>query len=77
MNLPRSLGDYDDLADLRTKLLARITGQRTAEAEDKLENASIEALVEKATIAYPPVAVDETVHELLSEVESARRPDRL
>ena len=66
----KSLGDYEDLADLRTKVLARIEEQRKAEAEDTLSNAAVEALIEHAAvISYPPVIVDETVEEIMHDLE--------
>ncbi len=60
----KSLGEYEDLADLRARLLDGLTKQRTTEAENKLHDAAIDALVEKATIAYPPQAVDAQVEGL-------------
>jgi len=66
----RTLGDYQDLADLRARLLASLTQQRTAEAEERLTNAAIQAMVEKATIAYPPLAIKEMTDELVSDLES-------
>jgi len=65
----RSLGDYEDMADLRTKLLSQLTEQRTKEAENKLHNEAIEALIEHATLAYPPKAVDNVVQEMLSDTK--------
>jgi len=65
----RSLSDYENLADLRAKTLTKITAERTAEAEARLTDAAIAALVEKATISYPPVAVDEVIQEIINDLE--------
>jgi trigger factor len=65
----RSLDGYESLADLRAKLIAQLTEQRTREAEDKLDNAAIEALIERATVAYPPQALDDTVDEIVHDLE--------
>jgi trigger factor len=66
----KTLGDYTDLADYRAKKLAELTEERTKEATEKLNEAAVEALVERATIAYPPAAVDDTVHQMMSDLES-------
>ncbi len=64
----RSLGDYADLADYRAKKLAEITTQRQQEAEAKLANEAVQALVSGATLTYPPVAVKETLDQMVEEV---------
>ncbi len=66
----RSLGDFQDMADLRAKMLARLTQLRTAEAEERLNNEAIKALLEKATITYPPPAVDRVLDEMIEDVKS-------
>jgi len=66
----KTLGDYTDLADYRARKLAELTGERTKEATEKLNEAAVDALVERATIAYPPAAVDDTVHQMMSDLES-------
>ena len=66
----RSLGDYADLAALRSETRAEITRQRTADAEDEFNGKAVEALVEGATFAYPAAAVDDTIHEMLGELEA-------
>jgi trigger factor len=66
----RSLGDYADLAALRAETREEMTRQRTAEAEEEFNAKAVEALVEGATFAYPAAAVDDTIHEMLSELEA-------
>jgi trigger factor len=66
----RLLGDYQDLADLRAKLLAWLTVQRIAKADAELDNAAFQALLEQATVAYPPGLLEEMIDEI---VEDARR----
>jgi trigger factor len=65
----RSLGEYADVADLRAKTLEDLTRQRTAEAEDEFGAKAVEALVEQASFAYPPAAVDDVINEMMSELE--------
>ncbi|MCX7707641.1 MAG: trigger factor [Anaerolineae bacterium] len=65
----RSLGDYADLADYRAKKLDEIRRMSEAGAQRKLTEAAIEALIARATLAYPPAAVDDVVQEMESELK--------
>lgn len=69
----KSLGDYADLADYRAKKLAELRAQREAEAENKLDDSAVDALIAQAKLAYPPVAVEDTVHEMLHDLEHRMR----
>ena len=66
----KTLGAYTDLADYRAKKLAELTEERTKEATARLNEAAVDALVEGAAIAYPPAAVDDTVHGMMSDLET-------
>jgi trigger factor len=65
----RSLGDYADLAALRSETRAEITRQRTADAEEEFNNKAVEALVQGASFAYPAAAVEDMITEMLGELE--------
>lgn len=65
----KTLGDFADLADYRTKKLDELKKQRETEAENTLNDKAIEALIERAQISYPPAAVDDTVHEMMHDME--------
>ncbi len=65
----QSLGEYSDLADYRAKKLDELRKQRETEAINKLNDDAVEALIEKAKLAFPPIAVHETVHEMLHDME--------
>lgn len=65
----RSLGDYADLSDYRARKLEEIRRERAAEAEKKLTEAALEALIARATLAYPPAAVDDVVKEMENELK--------
>lgn len=69
-DLARSLGDFADLADFRAQMLARLGQERAARAEADYGDKLVEALVEKATFQYPPVAVEDMLDEVLSEAET-------
>jgi len=65
----RSLGDFTDVADMRAKLLERMTAQRQQEAEDLLTSEALNALVGISTIIYPPNLVKAETHAMLHEIE--------
>lgn len=65
----QQLGDYSDVADFRAKKLAELTAARTAEAEAKLTDQAVDALIERATLAYPPAAVEDIVDDMVHEME--------
>ncbi|MGE5602802.1 MAG: trigger factor [Nitrososphaerales archaeon] len=65
----KTLGDYAGVADYRAKKLAEIKKQRETEAENTLNDKAVEALIERAQLAYPPAAVDDTVHDMMHEME--------
>jgi len=65
----QSLGEYSDLADYRSKKLEELRKQRETESTNQLNDDAIEALIGKAKLAYPPIAVHETAHEMLHDME--------
>jgi trigger factor len=67
-DLVRSLGDYADLADYRVKKRTELTEQRKITAENKLSDDAIQALIDRATLSYPPLALEETLDEMMNEV---------
>ena len=66
----KTLGDYAGLADYRARKLAEITEQQAKEAESRLNELGVEALVAGAKLAYPPIAVDDTVHSMMRDLEA-------
>ncbi len=65
----QGLGDYSDVADYRARKLAELTAARTAEAEAKLTDQAVDALIERATLAYPPSAVVDMVDDMVRDME--------
>ena len=63
-----SLGDFASLDDLRAKTRERLLQQRTAEAQNKLDEAALEAVIAKAHMSYPPAAVEDTLNDMVDEV---------
>lgn len=64
----KGLGEYTDLADYRAKKLAELQKQRATDAENTLNDQAITALIERATLAYPPAAVDDVVHDMINDM---------
>ncbi|MCU0507625.1 MAG: trigger factor [Anaerolineae bacterium] len=69
----QSLGEYATLAEYREKKLAEIKQQRETEAQNKLTDDAVEALIGRATLAYPPSAVHDTIHDMLHDMEQRMR----
>jgi trigger factor len=69
----QSLGEYATLAEYREKKLAELKEQREAEAQSKLTDDAVEALIERATLAYPPSAVHDTIHDMMHDMEHRMR----
>ncbi|MEJ5197734.1 MAG: trigger factor [Anaerolineae bacterium] len=69
----KSLGDFESVDDMRAKLLERLKAQREQEARNRFTDQAVQALVDGAKISYPPSAVDETVDEIIHELEDQVR----
>lgn len=69
----QTLGEYATLAEYREKKLAEIKEQRETDAQNELTDSAVEALIERATLAYPPSAVHETIHDMLHDMEQRMR----
>ncbi len=65
----KTLGDYENVADMRAKLLERLTENRKSEAEESLNSQAVQALIDGATIAYPPGAVDSELDSMMHDIE--------
>jgi len=65
----KSLGSYENVADMRAKLLARLIERAQAEATEKLNDEAVQALIDGATIAYPPTAVEAEVDGAMHDIE--------
>lgn len=69
----QSLGEYSTLAEYREQKLNEIKTQRETETKNKLTDDAIEALIERATMAYPPSAVHDMIHDMLHDMEQRMR----
>ncbi len=65
----QSLGDFASVADMRAKLLERMTIQRQREVEEIHNSQAVNALIGVSTIAYPPNVIEAEVHSMLHDLE--------
>jgi trigger factor len=66
-DLAQSIGEFNDLLDLRLKLRENLEQSAQQEADSNYTEKVIEALVEKADFEYPPILLEEGIDELVSE----------
>jgi trigger factor len=67
-DLARSIGEYEDLLDLRLKVRESMQEGALREAEAEFANSVIETAVEGATIEYPPILLRDELHEMTHEL---------
>jgi trigger factor len=68
------VGDYDTLDDLKASIRQGLVAQRQDEADAEYANAVLQKMIEgAASIAYPPVLVENTVERLFQEQEQNMR----
>ena len=67
-DLARTVGDYDGLKPLRKHIETQIREKKEEEAESEYSQRAVEALVEKAKIEYPPVALEEEVDDAVERL---------
>jgi len=67
--LAKSAGDYDTLEDLKRDLRAKLQTRLEEDARHRLVDKAVEALIEQATVAYPAVALEHEIDDMLSAYE--------
>ena len=74
--LARTMGEFNDLLDLRMKVRQSLEAQSRRQAEAEFSEQVIGAVVAGATIVYPPVLlrqeVDDTLHDLDHRLKDQR-----
>jgi len=66
-------GQFKTILELRVDVRRRLTEMMEAQAENELVEKALDALVEGATIHYPPELVDEYIDLLLGELDQNMR----
>ena len=75
-DLARSLGEFNDLLDLRSKVRQSLEAQSRRQAEADYADQVVEAVVAGASIVFPPVLlrqeIDDTLHDLDHRLKDQR-----
>ncbi len=66
-DLAQSIGEFNDLLDLRLKLRENLEHSAKQEKESEYTEKVMETLVEKATFEYPPILLEEGIDEMVTE----------
>ena len=75
--LARSLGDFEDLLDLRTKARQSLGQQARQRAEAEHREKVLAAVVEGASVEYPPQVLEEELTDLIRDLEVRLRSQKL
>jgi trigger factor len=76
-DLARGMGDYESLLDLRIKVRKSLQEQAEQEAKDRFAEQAVQALTDQAQIVYPPVLLEQEIDELIDDLQSSLRSQRL
>ena len=75
--LAKSLGDYESLADLRTKVGDNLLAIAKRRVDDEYGKAVVDTMVAGSTIKYPPVVLQQEVSGLIEDLDRRLREQRL
>ncbi len=75
--LAKSLGDYESLADLRTKVGDNLQAIARRRVDDEYGKAVVDTVVAGSTIKYPPVVLQQEVSGLIEDLDRRLREQRL
>jgi len=68
-DLAKSIGEFEDLLDLRIKVRESLTEQSTQEAESAYAEQVMEMVMEGAQVTYPPVVLENETDHLMRDLE--------
>ena len=69
-DLARTVGDFDTLQELRQDIYNRLEQEAQRQADMAYTEEVIEAMIERATLEYPPNLVDEHVDSMVENMEN-------
>ena len=76
-DLAKSLGDYESIDDLKTKVRADLQRQADRAVEREYADKVIDQLVGQAQITYPPVLLENELDDYLADLDRRLREQRL
>ena len=68
-DLAKSIGEFEDLLDLRIKVRESLTEQATQEAESAYAEQVMEVVMEGAQVTYPPIVLENETDHLMRDLE--------
>ena len=68
-DLARTVGKFDSLKELEQDVEKRLHDAAQAEADEEYTQKVVQAVIKQAKIAYPPVMLEESVDELVEDLE--------
>ena len=76
-DLARTLGEFNDLLDLRLKVRQSLEAQSRRQAESDYADKMVEAVVAGASIVYPPVLLKQEIDDTLHDLDHRLKDQRL
>jgi trigger factor len=76
-DLAKSLGDFEDLLDLRRKARQSLTDQALRQAQAEYSEKVLVAVVDGATVDFPPQLLEEELADALRDLEARLRSQKL
>lgn len=76
-DLAKEIGEFDDLLDLRIKARESLEEQARAAVDSAYAEKVLDAVVEKATVNYPPIVLEEEIDHLLQDLRNQLRGQNL
>ncbi len=68
-DLAKSIGEFEDLLDLRIKVRESLTEQATQETETAYAEQVMEMVIEGAQVTYPPIVLENEIDHLMRDLE--------
>jgi trigger factor len=76
-DLARSLGEFQDLADLRGKARESLRAQQQRQAEEDFSRKVVETVVEGARVQFPPALLEPEIDALMEDLDRRLKAQKL
>jgi trigger factor len=75
--LAKSVGDYESLDDLRTKVRESLVRRAERQVKSDYADKVVDTLAEQATVAYPPVLLENELDDYMEDLDRRLREQKL
>jgi len=75
--MAQSMGEFETLEELRSKIMENLQTQAERSVDADYSSKIVDQLVEEATIAYPPILLEDELQQLMAEFEQQLAAQRL